>query len=226
MKRPAQRSFALTVLMIILMTPFYSWSPSRAEPHRFATVPAVAVSFIGGKEIGGLHYIAIQLDRDPERRGPTILFSEITLGGGSVVGKDWKEGVRRAVAAAADALGEDQRNWTVTIKNRSYSSLTEGASASSAVAVGIMAAWRGDTIRSDVALTGVITDDGRIREVGSLRSKLEGAAQAKIHTLLVPTGEALTPEWDLYELGRQYNVTVIEVGSLRDAYELMTSHQP
>lgn len=226
MKRPVHRSFALAVLAIIAITPFCSWSTSLAEPHRFATVPAVAVSFIGGKEIGGLHYIAIQLDRDPERRGPTILFSEISLGGGSVVGKDWKEGVRRAVAAAAEALGEDQRNWTVTIKNRSYSSLTEGASASSAVAVGIMAAWRGDTIRSDVALTGVITTDGRIREVGSLRGKLEGAALAKMHTLLVPKGEAQTAEWDLYELGRQFNITVIEVGSLREAYELMTGHQP
>ena len=226
MNRPAQRSFTLAVLMMITMTPFCSWSPSLAEPHRFATVPALVVGFMGGKETGGVHYIAIQLDRDPERRGPTILFNEIALGGGSAVGKDWKEGVRLAVAAAAEAIGEDQRNWTVTIKNRSYGSLTDGASASSAVAVGIMAAWRGDTIRSDVALTGVITADGRIRKVGGLRGKLEGAAYAKIHTLLVPMGEARTPEWDLYELGRQYNVTVIEVGSLREAYELMTSHQP
>ena len=226
MKRPVHRTFTLAVFMASAIAPCYSGSASLAEPHRFATVPALAVSFIGGKEIGGVHYIAIQLDRDPERRGPTILFSEISLGGGSVVGKDWKEGVRGAVAAAANALGEDQRNWTVTIKNRSYSSLTEGASASSAVAVGIMAAWRGDTIRSDVALTGVITADGRIREVGNLQGKLEGAALAKMHTLLVPKGEAQTSEWDLFELGRQHNIAVIEVGSLREAYELMTDHQP
>jgi len=226
MKRSFHRRFALALLLVMAMPPFCSWSTSLAEPHRFATVPALAVGFIGGKEIGAVHYIAIQLDRDPDRRGPTILFSEIALGGGSAVGKDWKQGVRTAVAAAAGALGEDQRNWTVTIKNRSYSSLTEGASASSAVAVGIMAAWRGATIRSDVALTGVITADGRIREVGNLRGKLEGAALAKMHTLLVPKGEARTLEWDLYELGRQYNMTVIEVGSLREAYELMTGQQP
>jgi predicted S18 family serine protease len=47
-----------------------------------------------------------------------------------------------------------------------------------------------------------------------------------MHTLLVPKGEARTLEWDLYELGRQYNMTVIEVGSLREAYELMTGQQP
>jgi len=223
MKRPVHWSFALAALTIMAIIPFRSWSTSLAEPHRFATVPAVGVSFIGGKEIGGVHYIAIQLDRDPEGRGPTILFNEISFGGGSAVGKDWKEGVRTAVAAAATALGEDQRNWTVTIKNRTYNSLTEGASASSVVAVGIMAAWRGDTIRSDVALTGVITADGHIRAVGGLRGKLEGVALAKMHTLLVPKGEAQTAEWDLYELGRQYNLTVIEVGSLREAYELMTA---
>lgn len=226
MTRPGHRTLVLVVFMASAVATICSWSTSLAEPHRFATVPALGVSVIRGKEIGGVHYIAIQLDRDPERRGPTILFNEISLGGGSVVGKEWKEGVRIAVAAAADVLGEDQRNWTVTIKNRSYNSLTEGASASSAVAVGIMAAWRGDTIRSDVVLTGVITGDGRIREVGRLRGKLEGAALAKMHTLLVPKGEARTSEWDLYDLGRQYDITVIEVGSLREAYELMTSHQP
>ena len=48
---------------------------------------------------------------------------------------------------------------------------------------------------------------------------------ANMHTLLVPKGQARTEEWDLPQLGRLRNITVIEVGSLREAYELMTGKQ-
>ncbi|MBI4401269.1 MAG: hypothetical protein HY581_06520, partial [Nitrospirae bacterium] len=112
------------------------------------------------------------------------------------------------------------------IKNRTYSSFTDGSSASSAVAVGIMAAWRGDQVRPGVALTGEITADGRILEVGQLLGKLDGAASANMHTMLVPKSQAHTSEWDLLQQGRQRNITVIEVGSLQEAYDLMTGKKP
>ena len=63
------------------------------------------------------------------------------------------------------AVGEDGREWVITVKNRSYNALTEGMSASSAIAVGIVAAWRRDDVKSDVALTGTIMPNGQI-EVG------------------------------------------------------------
>ena len=69
--------------------------------------------------------------------------------------------MKHAVAAAAKAVGEDGREWMITIKNRSYNVLTEGMSAGSAIAVGIVAAWRGDDVRSDVALTGTILPNGQ-----------------------------------------------------------------
>ena len=62
-----------------------------------------------------------------------------------------------------------------------------GASASSTVAVGIVAAWRGDEIKSDVALTGKIIEDGRI----------EAAARAQFKTLLIPRGQLYSPDGDL-----------------------------
>lgn len=195
-----------------------------AEPHHFATVPALAVSSKAGKESGGLHYIVIQPDQDHLGRGPTILFNEQARG--SAVGDEWKEAVRIAVTAAAKAVGADARKWTVTIRNRTYSSYTEGASAGSAVAIGIMAAWRGDTLRPDAVMTGEIDADGRIGPVDRLPGKLEGAALAKMHTMLIPRGQARTDEWDLFELGRQRQVTVIEVGELLEAYELMTGNKP
>jgi len=88
-----------------------------------------------------------------------------------------------------------------------------------------MAAARGGTLRAGVALTGASTTDGGMDGVGGRPGKLEGAAMANMDTLPVPKGQARTEEWDLPQLGRLRNITVIEVGSLREAYELMTGKQ-
>ncbi len=52
----------------------------------------------------------------------------------------------------------------------------------SAVAVGVMAAWRGNRVRPDVAVTGAITADGRILEVDDLPGKLEATAKYELRT--------------------------------------------
>lgn len=118
--------------------------PLRAADSRhLATVPALGVQ-AGGKT-GVVHYVILQIDKDPLLGGPTVQFNEIHLGGGSIVSEDWKEGVKHAVTAAARAVGVDGREWMITIKNRSYNALTEGMSASSAIAVGIVAAGEATT---------------------------------------------------------------------------------
>jgi hypothetical protein len=203
---------------------FSAFTAAWSEPHRLAIVPALAVGVIEGAEVGSLHYIVIQLDEDRMSRGPTVQFSERSRG--SAVGDEWKEGVQTAVTAAAQAVKEDARGWTVTIKNRAYANYTNGASASSAIAVGLIAAWRGDALRPDAVVTGLITADGHIQPVASLPSKLEGAARSSMHIMLIPAGQARTEEWDLFELGRQRNITVIEVGTLNEAYEFMAGQRP
>jgi hypothetical protein len=222
MRRSASRTSYLGLFLGLLAI---TSSPDvRADNHRFATVPAIANITIGNRESGSLHYIVIQLDADPQHRGPTIYFSERARG--SAVSDDWKEGARLAVTAAADVVGEDPGNWMLTIKNAANTVFNRGSSASSVLAVGVILAARGEAIRPGVALTGVLLPDGRIGEVGGLVGKLEGAAAAKIHTFLIPRGQGRTAELDLFELGRQRNVTVIEVRSVREAYELMTGKRP
>jgi predicted S18 family serine protease len=194
------------------------WS---ADSRRFATVPALGV--LAGGQTGIVHYVVLQIDKDPRQNGPTIQFNEIHLGGGSVVSDDWKEGVTHAVAAATKAVGEDGREWVITIKNRSYSKLTEGMSASSAIAVGIVAAWRGDDVRSDVALTGTILPNGQIESVGAVSIKIEAAARAQYKTILVPRGQLDKADGDLSLLATRWNIKIIEVATLEEAYQLMTT---
>ena len=90
---------------------FPLWSADR---HRFAAVPPLGV--LANGQTGTVHYLVLQLDTDPRREGPTILFNEIHLGGGSAVSEDWKEGVKHAVAAATKAVGEDGREWVITTR--------------------------------------------------------------------------------------------------------------
>ena len=186
-----------------------------------ATVPALGVQ-AGGKT-GVVHYVILQIDKDPRLGGPTVQFNEIHLGGGSIVSEDWKEGVKQAVAAATRVVGEDGREWMITIKNRSYNALTEGMSASSAIAVGIVAAWRGDDIRSDVALTGTILPNGQIESVDAISVKIEAAARAQFKTILVPHGQENTTDWDFSQLATRWNIKIIEVATLEEAYRLMTT---
>lgn len=214
----------MVIIAIALFAGPLSSPAAWAEPPKFVTVPALAVSVIKGQQVGNIHYVVLQVERDPQGRGPTIFFSESSAG--SAVDDVWKDGARTAVVAAAKVMGEDERNWRLTIKNRSWYSLSSGSSASSAIAVGVIAAWRGDAIRSGVVLTGVITPDGRIEEVGDLPAKLQGAATANMRSMLVPKGEARTPEWDLFELGQQRHINVVEVGTLQEAYEMMTGIRP
>lgn len=208
--------FLSAIILCAQVLPLWS-----ADSHRFATVPALGVR--AGEQVGVVHYVVLQIDKDPRLEGPTVQFNEIHLGGGSRVSEDWKEGVAHAVTAATRALREDGREWVITIKNRSYNALTEGMSANSAIAVGIMAAWRGDDIRSDVALTGVILPNGQIESVGALLIKVEAAARAQFKTVLVPRGQPDKADWELSQLGTRWNIKIVEVATLEEAYALMTT---
>ena len=211
--------FILLLSTIIFLT--QAFPVFSADSRHFATVPALGVLADG--QTGIVHYIVLQIDNDPRRGGPTIQFNEIHLSGGSIVSEDWKEGVKQAVVAATKAVGGDGREWAITIKNRSYVALTEGMSASSAVAIGIVAAWRGDNIKSDVALTGKIMPDGQIEPVGALLVKIETAARAQFKTVLVPRGQLDQADGDLSQLTTRWNIKVIEVATLEEAYTLMTT---
>ena len=220
-KREARNIPHLILLLSTIIFLTQAFPVFSADSRHFATVPALGVLADG--QTGIVHYIVLQIDNDPRRGGPTIQFNEIHLSGGSIVSEDWKEGVKQAVVAAMRAVGGDGREWAITIKNRSYSALTEGTSASSAVAVGILAAWRGDNIKSDVALTGKIMPDGQIEPVGALLVKIETAARAQFKTVLIPPGQLYTADWDLSQMATQWDIQILEVATLEEAYQLMTT---
>lgn len=187
---------------------------------RTVSVPALGVR--GEGLPGVVNYIVIQFERTTSDDGPVVQFNEINLGGGSLVGEEWKEGVRRAVRAVTRTVGDEGRDWQITIKNRSMSALTDGMSAGAAVAVGIMAAYRGDAIGSDVAFSGQITSDGRLDVVGGLPVKVEAAADAHYRAIVVPRDQVFTSDWGLTkETADRKRVQLIQAGTLEEAYQAM-----
>ena len=73
--------------------------PSYAGNSTIVSMPALGVQ--GEGLPGVVNYILVQLDHVAAQSGPTVQFSEVNLGGGSLVGEEWKEGARRAVRAAS-----------------------------------------------------------------------------------------------------------------------------
>lgn len=190
-----------------------------AQSTQMLTAPALAVGAGGGS----VNFISVQLERSQEENGPTIVFNELsTPWSGSAVGDELKRGVREAVRAAARTLGEDERRWQVTVRNHSRARITDGSSASSVVAVALMAIAQGRPLSNSVGLTGTVDGNGKIGPVGHLPQKLDAAAEAHMSTILVPRGQMQTAEWDLLVLGHQRRLIVVEVDSLADAYDYMT----
>jgi len=197
-----------------------------AEQRLFISIPALGVIEQGGKSVGAVHYMAIQFDRLAQLNGPDIQFNEGSraLGRfkGGALSPDWKGAARAALFAATQAVGEDARAWFVTIKNVSDSYITDGPSASAALAVAFAAALRGVPLLPGAAMTGAIDANGQISAVGEIPEKIQGAAAAGISTVLIPQGQARTLDWDVRALSESLRITVIEVRTLREAYEKMT----
>ncbi len=201
--------------------------PGHAAHQRtFVSIPILGVVNQGEKIVGQAHYLAIQVDRLSEPAGPQLQFNEGSraLGNfkGAALSPDWKDAARTAIEAVARAINEDPRTWLVTMKNVSTAYITDGPSASAAVAVAIAAAVRHTSMFSNVALTGAIGSDGRILSVGGIPEKIQGAAAGGISTVLIPKGQSRTRDWDVLPLSENLRVTVIEVGTLGEAYEKMT----
>jgi len=211
----ADRSYLITIPTLAV-----------SSPEGAASSPEGSVSSSGGKPTGVPSYTIIQIAHLSQPTGPEVLFNEGPRGvgafKGSVLGADWKEAALKATLAASRAVGEDPRTWQVTFKGASYGYPMHGPSASAALAIAMVVARRGDTLLPGVAITGTVDPEGRISAVGRLPEKILLAAAAGFSTILIPSGQTRTPDWDLGLLAKSLNLTVLEVSTIKEAYAWMT----
>jgi hypothetical protein len=88
-----------------------------------------------------------------------------------------------------------------------------------------IAMFKGEHIQRGIALTGTFEPGGHIGPVGGIPDKIRAAAREGYRTILVPRGQIHDPRWNLNELSFQLNVTVKEVDTIDEAYQLMTGQR-
>lgn len=93
---------------------------------------------------------------------------------------------------------------------------------------GVLAALRGDEMRSDVAMTGTVNPDGTVGPVGGIPHKIDGAVKAGMKLVLIPYGKRYGMDMntgkpvDLFQRGKSQGVEVKAVGDIYSAYEQLT----
>lgn len=142
-------------------------------------------------------------------RGPEILPNEnlmpVTVGS-----------LHTAVGAAARAVGYDSRYLTVRLL---IPTKMDGPSAGGIMAVGIASALLGDSIRSDICMSGTIEPTLEIKPVGRLVDKMNACRDLKKTTMIVPDG---LDNSHLSFTGAEKAIHVVEVHTLAEAYSAAT----
>ncbi len=215
----SRRRFAWTASL--LLGAIYSASSlAPAVAENFVEVPLLVA--VGANDRGAFELLLMRWDQQPSpdplvvRWGKTkVQFSDAYL---AALDAAWRYAVGRAQSA--------RRTGTIWLQGLAYApTTTDGPSAGAVMAVGFLAVLHGDPIRRGIALTGTIEADGRIGSVGAIPDKIRAAAREGYRTVLIPPGQLHDPRWNLNGLALELNMTVKEVGTVEEAYELMTGRR-
>ncbi|OPY58701.1 MAG: Lon protease 2 [Pelotomaculum sp. PtaU1.Bin035] len=96
-----------------------------------------------------------------------------------------KDSVFNAASVIRKLTGEDLSNYDLHV-NVVGGGRIDGPSAGAAIFLTVLSAVQGRAIAQDVAVTGEISIQGKVRAVGGVFEKIYGARQAGIKTVLVP----------------------------------------
>lgn len=96
-----------------------------------------------------------------------------------------KDSVFNAASVIRKLTGEDVANYDVHVNVVGGGNI-DGPSAGVAICLAIMSAIKEEPLRQDVAVTGEISIQGKIKPVGSIAEKIYGAKQAGVSTVLIP----------------------------------------
>jgi ATP-dependent Lon protease len=96
-----------------------------------------------------------------------------------------KDSVFNAAAVVRKITGEDLANYDIHV-NVVGGGRIDGPSAGTAILGAIISAITGKRIRQDVAVTGEISIQGKVKAVGGVFEKAYGAKQAGISTIIIP----------------------------------------
>ncbi len=184
------------------------------------TVPALwAGTRDDGTPVGGVEPAQIEVSTagaTPEYR---VDLADIRAEG---AGPAWQAATGMAAAFATVYVGADPATVDLTF---TVTGPIDGPSAGGILTVGLIAAFRGESLDPTATMTGTITADGSIGAVGGVPTKLEAAAREGFTTVVLPaavTDVDRRNENTLAELADELNLTVVPVRTVGEAYAAMT----
>lgn len=138
-------------------------------------------------------------------------------------GPAWLAASASAATVATLVSGVDPSNVNIrfTVTGR-----IDGPSGGAALAVGVLAAIRGQTLRDGVTMTGTISPDGAVGRVSGVPAKLRAAADEGFRVVLVPVSNAGDRDpgtgLNVVALGGSLGVEVRPVADLGEAVAAFT----
>lgn len=123
-----------------------------------------------------------------------------------------RDSVFNAASVLRHETGENINNYDIHI-NIVGGGKVDGPSAGTAIYLAILSAVTGRKIRQDVAITGELSIQGKVKPVGAIYEKINGARQAGIKKLLLPRENCR-------ELPKNImGIRIIPIQYMKEAYE-------
>lgn len=175
-----------------------------------------------GRPEGALTPFSVTVQAGPRDQDFRLGFFETNVG---QLGPMWRSSAWMATLVAALETGKDISSHRVSWETEG---LVDGPSASGLMTVAMVAALRGDELKGDVGFTGTINPDGSIGPVSGIIYKVDAAARGGMKSFLIPIGQRSDTDLeskqtvDVVQRGQGLGVTVQEVATLDEAYEMLT----
>lgn len=180
--------------------------------------PSVIAKASPSKEVGHVFGLGVSGFRGSVLEIEAVAFKAREPGKGTLrfnqtAGSMAKDSVFNAASVVRKVTGESLADWDVHV-NVVGGGLIDGPSAGAAVVLAIISAVQERPVRQDIAVTGEISIQGRIKPVGGVYEKLHGARRSGIRCVLVPESNAL-------ELPKKIpGITAVPVRTIEEAMEI------
>jgi ATP-dependent Lon protease len=154
-------------------------------------LPNVSQKGHSGQEVGRVFAMAVTGYLGSILEVEAVVFPAREPGKGNLrfndtAGTMTRDSVFNALSVARRLTGQDLANYDVHV-NVIGGGRVDGPSAGTAILLAVVSALQGHPVRQDVAVTGEISLQGRVRPVGGLAEKLYGARQAGMKRAVIPS---------------------------------------
>lgn len=155
----------------------------------------------------------------------TVINLTVTDGTGSVsvvgpenVGESTTQSAHTAAEYASSYLNLNFNNYNFTYAIMSNSTNVSGPSAGAAMTLLAVSALSHKQLRTDFTITGTISEEGLIGQIGGVYNKVSAAKQSGLELVLVPAVPQSNPENELYLLTQtNFGIPLVQVSDITNA---------